>query len=60
MVVRHSNDLVHWVKFFLVAVIEIAVKGKKTFHEILNLKNEIDGKIVSLGRKSSQSIILFV
>ncbi|MBW1854502.1 MAG: Fic family protein [Deltaproteobacteria bacterium] len=54
-VVRHSNDLVHWVKFFLVAVMEIAVKGKKTFHEILNLKNEIDGKIVSLGRKAEKA-----
>lgn len=54
-VVRHSNDLVHWVKFFLVAVIEIAEKGKKTFHDILKLKNETDGKIVSLGRKAERA-----
>ncbi len=52
--VRESNDLLHWIKFFLNGVITTAEKGKKTFQEILKLKNEIDVKIVKLGRKAER------
>jgi Fic family protein len=50
--VRESNDLIHWVKFFFNAVIETAEKGKRTFIEILALKNRIDSKIVTLNRRA--------
>ncbi len=50
--VRESNDLVHWIKFFLNAVITTAENGKETFHAILKLRNEIDSKIVTLNRKA--------
>ena len=52
--VRESNDLIHWVKFFLNAVIETAEKGKQTFQEILELKNRVDSKIVTMGRKAEK------
>lgn len=53
--VRESNDLVHWIKFFLNAVITTAEKGKKTFAGILKLKEEIDGIIITLGRKAENA-----
>jgi len=50
--VRESNDMAHWIKFFLNAVIATAGKGNETFHKIFSLKNEIDGKIVTMKRKA--------
>ncbi len=52
--VRESNDLGHWIKFFLNGVIATAENGKKTFQEILKLKNDIDAKIVKLNRKAER------
>jgi len=52
MVVRTSNSLSQWIRFFLVAVGETAKKGILTFEKILKLKEEIEGKrIVKLGKK---------
>ncbi len=50
--VRESNDMIHWIKFFLNAVIETAGKSLETFNNILTLKNDIDAKIVTLNRKA--------
>jgi Fic family protein len=50
--VRESNDMAHWIRFFLNAVIATAGKGNETFRNILTLKNDIDGKIVTLKRKA--------
>ena len=50
--VRTSNDLSQWVKFFLNGIIATAEKGKTTFHGILQLKNDIDARIVKLNRKA--------
>lgn len=52
--VRESNDLSHWIKFFLNGIIVTAENGKKTFHEILKLKNDTDAKIVKLNRKAER------
>jgi Fic family protein len=52
---RTSDDLIHWVKFFLNAVIQTALKGQQTFRDILALRNQTDGKIVSLGRKAENA-----
>ncbi len=52
--VRTSNDLSHWVKFFLNGVITTAETGKKTFQAILQLKNNVDAKIVRLNRKAER------
>jgi len=53
--VRASNDMLHWVKFFLVAVKETALKGKETFQKILALREEIDAKLDSLGIRSANA-----
>jgi Fic family protein len=60
--VRESHDLIHWVKFFLNAVIETSEKGKATFMEIMALKNRVDEKIVTLNRRAKigQQLIRFL
>lgn len=49
--VRESNDIIHWVRFFLSAVIETANKGKVTFEEILSLRQEVDTLIFKYGKR---------
>jgi Fic family protein len=50
--VRTSNNLIQWIKFFLVAIIETSDKGMKTFREILKLKEKVEGeKLLSLGKR---------
>ncbi len=53
--VRVSDNLVHWIKFFLNAVNQTARNGHQTFRDILTLRNQIDGKIISLGRKAKNA-----
>ena len=50
--VRTDNDLVHWIKFFLEAVISTANSGVDTFKRILSLKNEMESIIVGFGKKA--------
>lgn len=50
MRVRVSNDMLHWVKFFLSAVIETAGKGKQTFEGILALRREMDALALGYGK----------
>lgn len=50
--VRTSDNLIQWIKFFLVAVIETSDKGIYTFREILKLKENIEEvKLLSLGKR---------
>jgi Fic family protein len=58
--VRTSNDLIHWIKMFLVAVIATAEKGKKTFQQILDLQKQLDAKIVCMGRKAKNAHRLLI
>lgn len=53
--VRESNDMVHWVKFFLSAVIETANKGKLTFQAILTLRHELDGLVPGYGKRAENA-----
>ncbi len=53
--VREANDISHWVKFFLNAVIDTADDGKNTFNQILKLKHETDGFIISLGGRAENA-----
>ncbi|MEW6196545.1 MAG: Fic family protein [Bacteroidota bacterium] len=60
---RTSNNIIQWIKFFLVAVIETSNKGIKTFREILKLKDDIEGmKLLSLGKrvKNAKQLISFL
>lgn len=52
MRVRVSNDLIHWVRFFLNGVTETAVKGRDTFKNILALRTEVETAILGLGKRT--------
>jgi Fic family protein len=61
--VRTSNNLIQWIKFFLVAVIETSDKGIYTFREILRMKENIEGvKLLSLGKRinNAKKLITFL
>ena len=53
--VRESNDLIHWIKFFLNAVITTSKKGKDTFTTILKIKEEVDNKILNFARRAQKA-----
>ncbi len=50
--VRESNDMGHWCRFFLQAMSETAENGKRTFQRILVLRQNLEGRIVTLGRRA--------
>lgn len=50
--VREASDLGHWCRFFLQAVVETAESGKRTFQSILSLRQELERKVVTLGRRA--------
>lgn len=56
--VRASNDISHWVRFFLSAVIETANKGKSTFQAILQLRHDMDTLIFSYGKRAENAQLL--
>lgn len=60
MRVRTSNDMIHWIKFFLSAVIETADKGKKTFEAILALRREIDQLVLTYGKRAEKVQLLLL
>ncbi|HEY0879329.1 MAG TPA: Fic family protein [Zeimonas sp.] len=49
--VRLSNDLIHWLRFFLRGVEETASKGRDTFRQILALRTQADEQVSSLGKR---------
>lgn len=53
--VRHSGNIIHWIKFFLTAVIETAESGQDTFQKILALKNKTDSQILMLGKRAEKA-----
>lgn len=52
MQVRISNDMTHWIRFFLSAVVETAGKGKATFEGILALRRELDAIALRYGARA--------
>jgi len=53
--VRESNDMNHWIKFLLTAILASAIKGKNTFQEILSLRSKVEHAILSLGKKAENA-----
>ncbi|WP_449242309.1 winged helix-turn-helix transcriptional regulator, partial [Desulfovibrio sp.] len=51
-VVRASNDIGHWVRFFLRAVRETARTGVRTFQAIMSLREESQGQVMGLGGRA--------
>lgn len=52
MRVRISNDMIHWVRFFLAGVAETANKGRDVFQQILTLRTEVEQAVLSLGKRT--------
>lgn len=53
--VRTSNDLGHWLRFFLVAVVETACRGVVTFQKILALREEMDHLANAFGQRAGNA-----
>lgn len=52
MRVRVSNDLIHWVRFFLNGVAQTAAKGRDVFSQILALRSQVEQQILTLGKRA--------
>lgn len=51
-IARSHNDLIQWLTFFLVGVLETAENSIHTFHQIIKLRKEAEEvKLITLGRK---------
>ena len=50
--VRNSNNLNQWIKFFLSGVIETSKKGKQTLQSIVELREKYENKIITLNRRA--------
>ena len=60
--VRASNDLDQWIRFFLSGVIETAKSGKETLEVIIKLKKHYEDEIITMGRRAklAQRLLLFL
>jgi Fic family protein len=56
--VRTSNDIEHWLKFFLVGVAETAANSKLTFEKIIALRSECESKLMGFGKRAKTGGIL--
>jgi Fic family protein len=50
-IVRSKNNLTQWLKFFLEGVRNTAESSIQTFKNIILLRNEVEHRIISLGKK---------
>lgn len=50
--VKKSDDMTQWLKFFLTGIIETSKSSIKTFNEIIKLRKEIETKLSKIGKKA--------
>lgn len=59
-VVRQSNNLLHWVTFFLTAVVETATSSRETFMNIMALRQDVEHQILNLGKRAEKAKTLLM
>ncbi|HEY9188849.1 MAG TPA: Fic family protein [Ignavibacteria bacterium] len=58
--VRTNNDLLQWIKYFLVGIANTAENAVNTLQNIIKLKSRIENEhILPMGRRSKQALNLF-
>ena len=50
--VKKTDNMTQWLKFFLNGVVETAKSSIKTFDKIIKLKKDVDDKIAKIGKKA--------
>jgi Fic family protein len=53
--VRTSNDMDQWIRFFLIGVRDTAKKSKETLEKIVEIRNQAETKISHLGKRSENA-----
>lgn len=53
--VRHKDDMIQWLKFFMVGVIQTAESSIVTFRKIIALKHQVELRLATLGRKQQNA-----
>lgn len=57
--IRVKNDMLHWIKYFLVGVEQTATKAVETLSSMITLKGDIENLIrTNYGKRSTNAIIL--
>ena len=51
--VKQSDNMTQWLKFFLSGIIETSKNSIKTFDEIIKLKKEVENKLNKIGKKAT-------
>ncbi|DAB21866.1 TPA: cell filamentation protein Fic [Candidatus Gastranaerophilales bacterium HUM_22] len=51
--VKQSDNMTQWLKFFLSGIIETSKNSIKTFDEIIKLKKEVENKLNKIGKKAA-------
>ncbi|MCY4513294.1 MAG: Fic family protein [Bdellovibrionales bacterium] len=61
-VVRNSNDLNQWIKFFLSGIIETAKQGKHTLQSVVELRERYENRIFTLNSRAEigKKLLLFL
>jgi Fic family protein len=50
--VKQTNNMTQWLKFFLNGIIETSKSSINTFNEIIELKKDVEFKLTKIGKKA--------